>query len=82
MSCRVLNRSLEKLILNTLMNYCKKNKIEKLYGTYIKTKKNALVENLYDNLGFTALKNKKNIKNYISSVNNYQKKKTFIKLEN
>ena len=82
MSCRVLNRSLEKLILNTIMNYCKKNKIKNLLGTYIRSKKNALVENLYCNLGFDTIKSKKNFKNYISSVNNYQIKKTFIKLEN
>ena len=82
MSCRVLNRSLEKLILNTLMNYCKKSNIQNLYGTYIRSKKNALVENLYNNLGFETIKSKKNLKNYISSVKNYQNKKTFIKLEN
>lgn len=51
MSCRVLNRGVEFLIFQNLINYCKENSISKVIGFYSPTPKNALVKELYGKLG-------------------------------
>ncbi len=53
MSCRVLNRRLEEMILKYLLEQARSHGCESLIGEYIPTKKNTLVANLYPNLGFT-----------------------------
>ena len=82
MSCRVLNRSLESFILNEIIIFCKKKKILNLNGIYIPTKKNILVKNLYNKLGFRLINKKKNTINYTLNVYNYKPKNTYIKLKN
>jgi FkbH-like protein len=52
MSCRVLKRDMEKLMLDTLVKACQEKSIYKLIGKYIPSAKNALVEPLYAELGF------------------------------
>ena len=79
MSCRVLNRTLEIFVLNKLVKFCKKNKINFIKSKFIKTKKNSLVQNKYEELGFKIEKKKKFTKEYIISVDNYEYKKNFIK---
>lgn len=54
MSCRVLKRGVELLVLDTLVEYAKQNGFAKLVGEYIPTPKNKLVENHYKDLGFIA----------------------------
>ncbi len=54
MSCRVMGRKLEQIIINELINaYC--SEIETFKSLYIRTNKNKPVENLYENLGFNLL---------------------------
>jgi len=54
MSCRVMGRKLEQIIINELINaYC--SEIETFESLYIRTNKNKPVENLYENLGFNLL---------------------------
>lgn len=76
MSCRVLKRGLENLVLNTLVNYTREKGYEFLRGEYIPTPKNALVEDHYLNLGF-----KKDGNSWLLSLSDYQDKKTLIKSE-
>lgn len=52
MSCRVLNRTVEQLLLNIIASEAKKSGAKALEGLYIPTKKNKLVEKHYEKLGF------------------------------
>lgn len=52
MSCRVLKRSMENFVLNTIVDFCNQKGIETLKGEYIPTAKNEMVANHYANLGF------------------------------
>lgn len=68
MSCRVMGRKLEHVILSEITMYYK-GKAKKLVASYIKTAKNIPVENLYEELGFklTAIENGKKLYEYILS---------------
>ena len=55
MSCRVLKRGMEEFIINSIIKTAKENGFSKVVGEYIKTPKNAMVENIYSKLGFEDL---------------------------
>jgi FkbH-like protein len=57
MSCRVLKRGLEHLVLNEIVRQVKDAGAEKLIGEYIPTAKNEMVKNHYLNLGFKSMGN-------------------------
>jgi FkbH-like protein len=42
LSCRVVGRFIEEAIIQFLKDFCRKNNIKKINGTYIKTQKNTL----------------------------------------
>lgn len=52
MSCRVLQRGVEKAALDHLRRWAKANNVSTLRGAYRPTRKNGLVERHYDDLGF------------------------------
>ena len=52
MSCRVFKRGVEHLLANYLFTQARSTGIKTVYGRYIPTEKNKLVENLYADLGF------------------------------
>jgi FkbH-like protein len=52
MSCRVLKRGMESFTLNTITDLARKHGFTKLVGEYIPTKKNGLVKDHYEKLGF------------------------------
>jgi FkbH-like protein len=52
MSCRVLRRGVEHLVLNAIVDAAKQKDILRVVGEYIPTPKNALVHDHYCNLGF------------------------------
>ena len=52
MSCRVLERNMEEFIVRDLIKLASDAGAQVLVGRYIPSKKNALVANLYDRLGF------------------------------
>ncbi|NCU05645.1 MAG: HAD-IIIC family phosphatase [Chitinophagaceae bacterium] len=58
MSCRVLKRTMEKFVLNTIVKYAKEKGYQFLKGEYIATPKNELVKDHYQQLGFTESKGK------------------------
>ena len=79
MSCRVLNRTLEIFIINSVIKYAKMKNIKKIVGTYMPTKKNSLVEKLYMNLGFSK---KNNSPHFLYNMKKSQYKKTQIQEKN
>jgi FkbH-like protein len=52
MSCRVLGRRVEQMVLKRIAEEARKRGIRKLKGTYIRTNRNKLVEDHYPKLGF------------------------------
>ncbi|MGN0612568.1 MAG: HAD-IIIC family phosphatase [Porcipelethomonas sp.] len=60
MSCRVLKRNMEYAMLDSLVSAAKKMGISVIRGYYFKTKKNAMVKNLYGDFGFTKISEAEN----------------------
>ncbi len=55
MSCRVLGRCVEQMVLREILEHARRNGIRKLIGTYRPTDRNKLVEDHYSKLGFTLI---------------------------
>jgi FkbH-like protein len=55
MSCRVLGRRVEELVLATVAQAAKEAKAKRLKGTYLPTKKNGLVTEHFAKLGFSKI---------------------------
>jgi FkbH-like protein len=53
MSCRVLGRKVEHMVLREILKHARAADIEKLSGAYLPTERNALVVDHYERLGFT-----------------------------
>lgn len=53
MSCRVLKRGMENFVLNTIVEFARKEGFIYLKGEYVATIKNEMVKDHYKNLGFT-----------------------------
>src|SRR4029077_15373192 len=53
MSCRVLGRGIEKMVLQEIVGQARRHCIRKLIGTYRPTDRNKIVEQHYPVLGFT-----------------------------
>lgn len=53
MSCRVLKRNVELLLLNDVCREAARRGLRRVRGTYLPTPRNALVRDHYDRLGFT-----------------------------
>lgn len=74
MSCRVLKRGMEHFTLNTIVSAAKEKGVVYLKGEYLPTAKNAMVQDHYNQLGFTQAG-----EHWILNTNDYQPKKIFIK---
>lgn len=70
MSCRVMGRKLEDVIINEL---AAKYAGKKMIGEFIPTEKNAPVKELYDRLGFSLVSDESGRKTYELSTLNYEK---------
>lgn len=55
MSCRVIGRTVEQFLLGEFQDRCRQLGYHRIVGEYIPTKKNGLVQRLYQDLGFTPL---------------------------
>jgi FkbH-like protein len=73
MSCRVLKRTMENFVLNTIVEDLNKIGCLNLFGEYIPTAKNNLVVDHYKNLGFIEDGGK-----WILSVKDYKSRETYI----
>ena len=54
MSCRVLKRGVEELMVNEIVKKAKELGCNIVSGTYLRTQKNGMVGGLYSNMGFSA----------------------------
>ncbi len=61
MSCRVFGRQLEYETLNAMVELLSESQYSTLTGHYIPTSRNALIQNLYENLGFSQLNDSKDL---------------------
>lgn len=52
MSCRVLKRDMEQAMMDTLVHTCIARGIRTIYGYYYPTKKNGMVKEFYQNMGY------------------------------
>lgn len=77
MSCRVLKRGMENFTLNTMVEKAKEKGYRRIVGEYIPTLKNKMVENHYDQLGFTLIADNKT-KQYCLDLDNYSERECYI----
>ncbi|MBA7536951.1 hypothetical protein ES705_29217 [subsurface metagenome] len=59
MSCRVIGRFVENTFINKIIEILKFKGVEKIFASYIPTKKNILVKEKYDEFGFDLVKKEK-----------------------
>jgi FkbH-like protein len=78
MSCRVLGRGMEEFIQNHLLSVARERKAKRLIGTYIPTKKNALVRDLYAKLRYSMIHNESGTTRWAADVGSAEKFVTFI----
>lgn len=77
MSCRIIGRNLEFAIWDYIFKDVSKNEIKKICCEYIKTAKNQIVENFYDELGFEVVSNTQEKKCYIGYTDAFHITKKF-----
>ena len=68
MSCRVMGRQAENEIMARLSKLLKSKGIKKVRAAYVKTAKNAPVENLFEKLGFTLISKSDGHKEYEADI--------------
>jgi len=73
MSCRVLKRNVEEFVLNHLVELAKNGNYARLVAEYLPTKKNVIVKDLYEELGFT-----KEQDTWVLNLDSYEEKPTYI----
>lgn len=78
MSCRVLKRGMEEFIINKIMDSAKKHGYKTVIGEYIKSPKNAMVEHIYEKMGFKKIESG----SYSSEVHEFKNIGTYIEEDN
>ena len=73
MSCRVLKRTMEPFVLNTIVEEAKKLGYSKLIGEYLPTAKNGMVKDHYKNYGFEEKEGRWEL-----NIDSFEKHKCFI----
>ena len=73
MSCRVLKRTMEPFVLNTIVEEAKKLGYSKLIGEYLPTAKNGMVKDHYKNFGFEEKEGRGDL-----NIDSFEKHKCFI----
>ncbi len=77
MSCRVLKRGMENFTLNTMVEKAKVAGFKNIIGEYLPTPKNKMVENHYEELGFTKVDGSETAL-YVLDVDTYQPRECYI----
>lgn len=81
MSCRVLKRDMEFAMLDVLVEQCRAKGVTELVGYYYKTAKNSMVADLYERFGFTRVAQNGDDSVWNMSLENYENKNQFIRIE-
>lgn len=71
MSCRVLKRGLEDYILEFIVECAKRRGCDEIVGEYIRTERNGMVRNLYDDYGFEIIQDNGENRTYLLRIENY-----------
>jgi FkbH-like protein len=80
MSCRVMKRTVEFAVLEKLESILKEKGVKKIFAKYVKSEKNAPVEFLFDECGFSLMKNEHEEKEYVSPIPREVKKTHFCEI--
>lgn len=82
MSCRVLKREMELVMLDYLVKETQKKGLRQIKGFYYPTHKNALVKTHYENLGFNKImEDQDGNSEWILNLENYQEKIRLFEIE-
>ena len=81
MSCRVLKRDMESAMLDDLVRRCRSLGVTKIEGNYYMTEKNAMVENLYSDFGFTLVATNKKDTTWVLDLSSYKNMNKTIEVE-
>ena len=76
LSCRIMGRGVEEIMMNQIVEKAKLSGIKRIKGEFIPTAKNKPAENFYENLGF-----KKENEFWVFNTDNIMKKPEHIKVE-
>lgn len=76
MSCRVLKRGMENFVLNTIVDYAKRNGFTQIKGEFIPTAKNMIVKDHFLNLGFLEIGSY-----FILEVEDYKERSNYIQIK-
>src|SRR5215467_11952478 len=79
MSCRVLKRGVEECLINNLFNEARKRGLVGVVGEYIKSSKNAMVKDFYNDFGFDLVRNDGLRQVWYLDVERYELKQTSIR---
>jgi FkbH-like protein len=84
MSCRILGRQIENVLMDEIVNVCRNREAREIQASYSPTKKNGHVDTYYDSMGFQHIStDEAGTKLYRLIVSNYRENtNTFIKVEN
>ncbi len=83
MSCRIIGRNIEFILLDYLINYLKTKGIGVLFASYEQTKKNEQVSNLYKKCGFKVIESSNSKTKYSLELSKYNYSGIdYIKFEN
>lgn len=80
MSCRVLARGMEEFIHNHMLEVARRRGLTTIAGLYIPTKRNKLVEKLFDRLGWTPAEAQGETRRWTLDVTTAAEKSTHIRL--
>lgn len=80
MSCRVLKRGLEDVMMNTLVRVAKEHNLDTIYGYYYPTAKNSMVKDFYRNKGFILSQESENATSWVMTVKDYKELPIFMKV--
>lgn len=81
LSCRVMGRNMEDVMLAHIVEEAKKEKVKTLVGVFVPTKKNMPAEDFFKKSGFSIVLNKKNVKKWEFSADKGFAYPKFIKVE-
>ena len=81
MSCRVLKRGMEDLMMNEFVSRCKERGVDKIVAHYYPTAKNSMVKDFYGDYGFTLeSEDAEGNRTYTINVADYEQKPVHIEI--
>jgi FkbH-like protein len=78
MSCRVLNRGVEQRLLNEVVAAMPRMGVRYVVGNFIPTDRNALVKDLYRNLGFSLVRERDGVTTWRLDIDGFEPLQTFV----